>query len=209
MILGQNQQPSKRRVFFSFHYQNDVWRANQIRQSWRHQHENTRQSFGFYDGSIWERSKRESDDSLKELIRQGVKNTSVTCILAGSETYERRWVRYEIARSILKGNGLLTVRIHNMRNSKGQISVKGEDPLDCMGVYLAGPDKILLCEKNGSTWERYEDYQQAVTLPASWLKPTSTNVIRLSTYATNHCYATQSGSHYFGQWVRDSAASVG
>lgn len=209
MTLGYIQQPTKRRVFFSFHYQNDVWRANQIRQSWRRQKEKTRESAGFYDGSIWERSKRESDDSLKELIRQGVKNTSVTCILTGSQTSERRWVRYEIARSIIKGNGLLTVRVHNMLNSKRQFSTKGQDPLDCMGVYLAGPGRILLCEKNGNSWERYKDYQQAVTLPPSWIVPTSKNVVRLSTYSTDRCYATQAGNQNFGQWVRDAAASVG
>ena len=95
--------PRKRRVFFSFHHKQDIWRVNQIRNSWRYRHESEREAEGFYDGSIWERSKGEGDESLKALIREGIKNTSVTCVLAGTYTYQRRWVRYEIARSIVTG----------------------------------------------------------------------------------------------------------
>ena len=56
----------KRRVFFSFHYQNDIWRVNQVRQSWRYNHEYTRETEGFFDGSIWESSRRTGPDSLTE-----------------------------------------------------------------------------------------------------------------------------------------------
>ena len=89
--------PAKRRVFFSFHYQNDIWRVNQIRNSWRFQNEATREAEGFFDASLWESSQRRSPDSLKELIRAGMEKTSVTAVLVGSSTFQRRWVRYEIA----------------------------------------------------------------------------------------------------------------
>ena len=68
----------------------------------------------FFEGSLWESSKRRGDESLKALIREGMKNTSVTCVLAGTYAYSRRWVRYEVARSVIKGNGLLSVKIHRM-----------------------------------------------------------------------------------------------
>ena len=165
--------PQKRRVFFSFHYQNDVWRANQVRNSWRYQHEQQREAEGFFDGSMWESSKRTGPDSLKSLIREGMKNTSVTCILAGEQTYARRWVRYEIARSIVKGNGLLVVKIHNLKNQSQYISSPGPNPLNFMGTYLVGDGRILLAEKTNGKWVRYEDHTQAVTLPSSWRRPTS------------------------------------
>lgn len=111
--------PVKRRVFFSFYYQQDIWRANQVRQSWRYQRENEREAEGFFDGSLWESGQRKGLDSLKDLIREGMKNTSVTCVLAGTQTYSRRWVRYEIARSLVKGNGLLLVKIHNLTDQHG------------------------------------------------------------------------------------------
>lgn len=206
-ILGL--QPQKRRVFFSFHYQNDIWRVNQVRNSWRYQHEGQREAEGFFDGSIWERSKRTSDDSLKTLIREGMKNTSVTCVLAGSETYARRWVRYEIARSIVKGNGLLVVRIHNMKNQAGYVAQAGPNPLDYVGTYKLDDGRILFAEKNNGKWVRYSDYTQTVTLPSLWRKPTSTAVVPLSAYARDYCYIAHNGGANFASWVRHAAGMSG
>ncbi len=201
--------PQKRRVFFSFHYQNDIWRVNQVRNSWRYQHEQQRVAEGFFDGSIWESSRRTGPDSLKNLIREGMKNTSVTCVLAGSETYARRWVRYEIARSIVKGNGLLVVNIHNLKNQAGYVSNLGVNPLDFIGTYRVDDGRIFLAEKNNGTWERYTDYTQAVTLPKGWQQPTSTNVLPLSLYARKYCYVTNGGAQNFGVWVRHAAGMTG
>ena len=199
---------SKRRVFFSFHYQNDIWRVNQVRQSWRYNHENTRESEGFFDGSIWEGSQRTGPDSLKSLVREGIKNTSVTCALVGAMTYERRWVRYELARSVIKGNGLLAVKIHLMGNQQGYVSQEGPNPLDYMGVYNAG-GAIRLAEFKNGKWVKYDDYTQAVELPATWLKPHDTNVIRLSRYARLYCYKSHNGGANFSSWVRQAATDVG
>lgn len=197
--------PQKRRVFFSFHYQNDIWRVNQVRNSWRFQHERQREAEGFFDASIWESSKRTSDDSLKALIREGIKNTSVTCILSGTETHQRRWVRYEIARSIVKKNGLLVVKIHKMKDKSGYDSSPGENPLDYMGVYKADDDRILLAEKVYGKWIRYKDYTQSVVIPPQWRKPTSNSVIKLSSYARSYCYVGDNGTVNFPAWVRHAA----
>lgn len=201
-------QPQKRRVFFSFHYQNDIWRVNQVRNSWRYNHENTRLSEGFFDGSIWESSRRTGPDSLKSLIREGVKNTSVTCVLIGAETYQRRWVRYELARSVIKGNGLLGVKIHLMGNQLGYASHEGPNPLDYVGVYNAG-GTVRMAEIVNGKWVKYDDYTQAVDLPATWVRPHDTSVIKLSRYARLYCYRSQNGIANFPSWVRQAAADVG
>jgi hypothetical protein len=198
----------KRRVFFSFHYQNDIWRVNQVRNSWRYNHLNTRESEGFFDGSIWESSKRTGPESLKNLIREGIKNTSVTCVLVGTQTFERRWVRYEIARSVIKGNGLLAVKINLMGDSNGYTSQAGPNPLDYMGVYLS-QGSVRLAELKNGKWIKYADYTQSVTLPAGWVKPHDTNVIKLSKYAGNYCYRNDNGVTNFPGWVRQAAANVG
>jgi MTH538 TIR-like domain (DUF1863) len=64
------QMPRKRRVFFSFHHQQDIWRVNQVRNSWRYRHESEREAEGFYVGSIWERSKAAGNDSLNPHFSQ-------------------------------------------------------------------------------------------------------------------------------------------
>ena len=199
---------AKRRVFFSFHYQNDIWRVNQVRQSWRYNHESTRETEGFYDASIWERSKLTGPESLKGLIRNGMQNTSVTCVLIGSQTYERRWVRYELARSVIKGNGLMGVRIHLMGDRNGYTSMQGPNPLEYMGVYKTN-GAIKLAELSNGRWVQYADYTQAVDLPPTWIKPHDNNVIRLSRYAGVYCYRSQNGRDNFSSWVRQAAIDVG
>ena len=86
-----------RRVFFSFHYQ-DVsdFRANVVRNNWVTK---DREAAGFFDASIWEDAKKTSDIALKRLINSEVQNTTVTVVLIGSDTYSRRWVRYEIIKA--------------------------------------------------------------------------------------------------------------
>jgi hypothetical protein len=101
-----------RRTFFSFHYKPDVSRAWVVRNSWVTKvAQGERQDAGFFDSSVFEANKRESDDALKRFLREGLNNTSVTCVLVGAETVLRRWVRYEIFRSFMCGNGLLAVRL--------------------------------------------------------------------------------------------------
>lgn len=200
------QTPVKRRVFFSFHYQQDIWRANQVRQSWRFRCENEREAEGFFDGSLWENSKRQGDDNLMALIREGMKNTSVTCVLAGTYTYSRRWVRYEIARSLVKGNGLLAVKIHGLADRNGYGSEEGPNPLDNMGVYRADDGRILIAEwGTAGKWVRYNDYTQGIDLPSGWAKPTTNNVIQLSRYAATYDYVAHRGSDNFAGWVSTAA----
>jgi hypothetical protein len=112
-----------RRVFFSFHYENDVWRASNVRKSG---------SFvaraGWGDASLWEEAKRKGPDAIRRLIEDGLKGTSVTAVLIGSETANRPWVNYEIQKSIERGNGLLGVRIQNVKDQHRQRSKRGTVP---------------------------------------------------------------------------------
>lgn len=116
-----------RRVFFSFHYQRDIWRANQVRNSWITQN---RKAAGFWDSSLWEEARKKGDTAIKRMIDRGLENTSVTAVLIGAETASRKYVRYEIEQSLERGNGLLGVRIHGLKNKAGQTSYRGANPFD-------------------------------------------------------------------------------
>lgn len=52
-----------RRVFFSFHYERDVWRASVVRQSWRTKPD--RESAGFFDAGLWEEAKQKGEAASK------------------------------------------------------------------------------------------------------------------------------------------------
>lgn len=91
-----------RRVFFSFDYDRDVWRASQVRNSGM-----TSDSRGFIDAADWESIEREGDSAIKRWINEQLDGTTVTAVLIGAETDKSEWVRYEIERSWEIGNGIL------------------------------------------------------------------------------------------------------
>lgn len=127
-----------RRVFFSFHYDNDVWRANQVR--------NTNvvagpDVAGFFDHSEYEEAKKTGNEGIKRMILKNLKNTSVTVVLIGSETASRPWVKYEIEQSIAQDNGLLGIYIHHIKNQDQQSSFfRGDKPTVPNGVEFPAYD---------------------------------------------------------------------
>jgi MTH538 TIR-like domain (DUF1863) len=54
----------------------------------------------FLDAAAWEQIKRKGDQAIQNWIEQQLNGTSVTVVLIGAETGKRRWVKYEIKRSI-------------------------------------------------------------------------------------------------------------
>jgi len=127
-----------RRVFFSFHYSNDVWRANQVRNSNVVAGTDTA---GFFDHSEYEEAKKKGSEAIARMILRNLKNTSVTVVLIGTETASRPWVKYEIAQSIAQKNGLLGIYIHHLKNQDGNSSLfRGIKPAVPAGVEFPSYD---------------------------------------------------------------------
>lgn len=116
-----------RTTFFSFHYDNDIWRASQVRNS--DVVDESIEESGFIDGASWESIKREGDDAVRDWINRQMKGCSVTVVLVGSDTYDRKWINYEIKKSYQKGMGLVGVRIHKIRDENGNRGQRGKNPL--------------------------------------------------------------------------------
>lgn len=113
-----------RRVFFSFHYKH-VWKVNQIRSM---PNITGTAAAGFQDASLWEESKKKSDKAIKDLIDEGLKNTSVTVVCVTYGTANRDYINYEIDQSLARGNGLVAVQIHHLKNSNGEVGSPGAIP---------------------------------------------------------------------------------
>jgi hypothetical protein len=114
-----------RRVFFSFHYQLDIWRASNVRMA------NIVEGVaaaGFSDASIWEEAKKKGDAAIKRMIDSALEGTTVTAVLIGAETAQRKYVTYEIEQSIARGNGLLGIYIDQIKDQKGNVSMRGVVP---------------------------------------------------------------------------------
>lgn len=114
-----------RRVFFSFHYQRDIWRVNVVRNS---NVIEAQAAAGWQDASLWERTKKTGDAAIKKLIDEGLEGTSVTVVLIGKETAQRTYVNYEIEQSVKRGNGLLGVHINRIADQNGSTHWRGAVP---------------------------------------------------------------------------------
>lgn len=136
-----------RKVFFSFHY-DDIWKVQQVKNSWV-THPSMRAA-GFFDRSLREAAKTNRESEIRRMIDRRLAETEVTAVLIGSGTFARKWVRYEIEQSALRGNGLLGIHIHNLKEPKRsrrrrRASRQGRNPFS----------RILLDSETGVTLGDY------------------------------------------------------
>jgi hypothetical protein len=120
-----------RQVFFSFHHEDDIWRANQVRNvnvvAGTH-------LAGFFDHSEYDAAKKTGKDAIQRMILGHLKNTTVTVVLIGTKTANRRWVKFEIAQSIARKNGLLGIYIHRLKGANKLPSPRGAKPAVPPGI---------------------------------------------------------------------------
>jgi hypothetical protein len=136
----------------------------------------------------------------------------------------RQWVRYEIARAIIDGRGLLGVHLNSIKHHQTLTPhTKGNNPLEFMAVgkvqenVLAIPRYYLyekLAMPNGLCgykweWHPYSDYTLAVSRPPwladmqhGWVKPLSHN-------AGVYDYVANDGHKNIGSWIDSAAIAAG
>lgn len=113
-----------RRVFYSFHYKADNWRASQVR------------NMGVIEGNApvsdndWETITRGGDKAIQNWIDGQIQGKSCTIVLIGTNTAGRKWIKYEIEKSWNDGKGLLGIYIHNLKDKEEKQSAKGSNPFD-------------------------------------------------------------------------------
>lgn len=190
-----------KRVFFSFDYEDvKTFRANVVRNHGLTKEDG--QEAGFFDASIWEDAEAHGDTSVKRLINSGLENTSVTCTLIGTETWKRRWVRYEILKSYDRGNLLFGIHINSVLDKNQQTFSQGLNPFDYLGFVVNADGKTLTYyEHDGKDWEIYNDLpSKAVNFDRQhWGKG-----FNLSAWVP--CYDWISGDGYksFPSWVESA-----
>lgn len=127
---------TKRQVFYSFHFGNDVMRVQQVRNI-RAIEENTPVS-----PNAWEQVRTKGDKGIKDWIEDNMKYRSCVAVLIGSETYKRPWVKYEIEKAWRDGKGLLGIHIHNLKCPNNGTCSKGSNPFDQFTFKLG--DKLIV-----------------------------------------------------------------
>ena len=114
-----------RKTFFCFRYHQDYWRAINVRNSWTSKE---RTAAGFFEPTEWEDMKRQADSVIENWIDTQLNDTSVTVVLIGADTAGKKWIEYEMKRSLAKGNGMLGICIHEIKDIKGNTSAPGANP---------------------------------------------------------------------------------
>lgn len=213
----------KRKAFFSFHY-DDIMRVNVVRNAWKIDHPDNYLMRSFQDSSLWESRKLEGDEAVKRLIREGVEFTSAICVLIGTDTWLRRWVRYEIARAIVDGRGLLGVHLNRIRHHHAKTPhTRGFNPFEFMAVGKVQPGvlstpRYYLFEKQAAPngvggykweWNRYSDYVSSVLLPPWLADPAPGYVTPLSDNAVVYDYIADNGHSNIGGWIDKAAQRAG
>ena len=192
-----------RRVYFAFNYE-DVrnFRVNVIRNSNAFKPKDV-----FMDASLWEKTKRKSDDGIKRIINEGLKGTTVTAVLIGDCTYKRRWVRYEIFKSLERGNGLLGVYLHNILDKAGKRARGGPNPFEYLGFNLR---KGTLHERvlGGLFWPQSQDVPNVPLHKlsydfAKYGTPTLAQLFQV------YDWVKDDGYNQFADWVEDAAQQAG
>ena len=149
-----------RKVFFSFHYDRDVHRVVQIRNSWVVRPEG--EATPFYDKAEFEAAKQRSG-GIEQWIEEQLKGTSVTVVLFGAETYDREWVRHEIKRSYQLGKGMLAIALHNVRHPQKGADIAGKNPLSYWQVKIDGQNVGMNTLYREYDWVNDDGYQNMPT----------------------------------------------
>lgn len=190
-----------KRVFFSFHYQDiSDFRGNVVRQHWLTKPD--REEAGYFDASIWEAARTQGDVALKRLINGALENTSTTCVLIGSETYARPWVRYELAKSFVRGNKIIGVHINSIAGKDRRTKLAGQNPLRYLCIQVpAHGDVGTLLEWNGASWVEYSrvDGTSRVKLAIpEWARGRS---LALDEFCRTYDWAADDGYNQFANWI--------
>ncbi len=191
-----------KRVFFAFHYQDVIdFRANVVRKHWVTKPD--REEAGFFDASLWEAAKRTSPVAVKRIINGGLEGTSATCVLIGSQTYARPWVRYEILKSFKKDNHLFGVHINSIPGKDTLTKAQGPNPLEYVGVtFSSSGETATLYEWATDAWKEFPEVDDGSSYR---IAPVSQqyrgNGYRLAQWFPVYDWVANDGYNNFADWV--------
>jgi hypothetical protein len=195
-----------RRVYFSFHYQDVIdFRANVVRNSGKFRQKGEI----FRDASIWEEAEEKAVRKVKRLIETELKGTSVNCVLIGSDTYSRRFVRYEIMKCFETKKGQLGVGINWIKDKNANMKFwVGENPFDFLALKIANDGKTIdLFEKKESSWIVYKDLPSIKN--THFKEKDFGKNFRLSNFYKRYSYDWNNGKVNFPSWIEEAAKNVG
>jgi len=142
---------ANKRVFHSFHFDNDVMRVQQIR------------NIGIIEGNTpvsineWEEIQKKGSSAVEKWIDDNMKYCSCVVVLVGEETAERPWVQHEIIKGWNDGRGVLGIYIHNIKCPRYGKCNQGPNPFDQINLNGGGKLSSIVKCYNPNSYDAYND----------------------------------------------------
>jgi antiphage defense system Thoeris ThsB-like protein len=189
-----------KRVYFCFHHQDLVdWRVQVVRNHWlsREGHEDA----GLFDEPTWDESSMSGQAAIKRLINSGLENTSATCVLIGTQTWQRRWVRYEIIESVQRGNRIIAVHVNGIADRNNRIKPEGRNPLEHLALSFPndGASVQVLQYAHGAWIPAIDTTGWRLSKPASEKRRGKT--VQLSLMYPVHDWVRDNGLEHLDRWL--------
>lgn len=146
---------TKRQIFYSFHYSNDVMRVAQLR------------NIGALEDNKpvseneWEEVKKKSDAGIEKWIDDNMNYRSCVVVMVGEETANRKWVKHEIKKAWTEKKGVLGIYIHNINCPRKGKSKQGLNPFDNFTIGGKKMSQIVKCYNPSST-DAYNDIKRNI-----------------------------------------------
>ncbi len=121
-------------VFFSFHYDRDAWRVQQIINIGALEEQT------ILTAQKWEEVKRKGDAAIEKWIAEQMSYKRAVVVLVGNQTANRPWVRHEIAYAWDNRKPLVGIRIHGLQDRNRKTDRAGENPF--LKVKLKGGGSV-------------------------------------------------------------------
>lgn len=128
-----------RKVFTSFHYQPDNWKASQIRNMGQIE------GNGIVTSNKWEEVTSGGNKAIEQWIDDNMSGKSCVVVFVGENTANRKWINHEIEKAWKDGRGLVGIYVHNLKDSSGNQSNKGSNPFDGYEVNGKSLSSIVKC----------------------------------------------------------------
>lgn len=148
-----------RKVFFSFQFKKDHWRAAQVR------------NIGVVEGNSevsdnkWEEIKQGGDAAIKNWIDDNMAGRSCLVVLIGNGTANRKWINYEIEKAWNDKKGVVGIYIHKLKDAHSEEDSEGANPFDY--VYHAGKKLSNIVKTFNSSFSTstyvYDDIKQNIS----------------------------------------------
>ncbi len=128
-----------RKVFTSFHYIPDNWRASQIRNMGKLEGNNVATT------NKWEEVTNGGNAAIEEWIDDNMSGKSCVIVFIGENTAGRKWIKYEIKKTWEEGRGIFGIYVHNLKDSAGNQANKGINPFDAYKIGDESMSSIVKC----------------------------------------------------------------